>query len=101
MLLTYNQCRNQFGSDYRIQNLLKSEKLFKVQEGIYSTSNYSSIYEVISLKYPNAIFTMDSAFYVHGLTDEVPDLYCLATRRETTRIKDNRIKQSFMKDDIF
>ncbi len=101
MLLTYNQCRNQFGSDYRIQNLLKSEKLFKVQEGIYSTSNYSSIYEVISLKYPNAIFTMDSAFYAHGLTDEVPDLYCLATRRETTRIKDNRIKQSFMKDDIF
>ena len=101
MLLSYNQCRNQFGTDYKIQNLLKSEKIFKVQEGIYSTSNYTSMQEVISLKYPNAIFTMDSAFYVHGLTDEVPDLYYLATRREASRIKDERICQSFMKDNIF
>ena len=97
MLLTYSQCRNQFGTDYRIQNLLKSEKLFKVHEGIYSTDKYSSTYEFISLKYPDAIFTMDSAFYIHGLTDEIPDIYHLATRREATRIKDERIKQYFMK----
>ena len=101
MLLTYSQCRNQFGTDYRIQNLLKSEKLFKVHEGIYSTDKYSSTYEFISLKYPDAIFTMDSAFYIHGLTDEIPDIYHLATRREATRIKDERIKQYFMKDSIF
>ena len=101
MLLTYSQCRNQFGTDYRIQNLLKSEKLFKVHEGIYSTDKYSSTYEFINLKYPDAIFTMDSAFYIHGLTDEIPDIYHLATRREATRIKDERIKQYFMKDSIF
>lgn len=101
MLLTYAQCRNLFGTDYKIKNLLKSEQLFKVQEGIYSTSNYSSIYEIISLKYPDAIFTMDSAFYIHGLTDEIPDIYYLATRRESTRIKDERIRQSFLKDNIF
>ena len=101
MLLTYSQCINQFGTDYRIQNLLKSEKLFKVQEGIYSTDKYFSIQELISLKYPDAIFTMDSAFYAHGLTDEIPDIYHLATRRETTRIKDERIKQYFMKNNIF
>lgn len=101
MLLTYSQCRNQFGTDYRIQNLLKSEKLYKVQEGIYSTEKYSSPYEFISLKYPDAIFTMDSAFYAHGLTDEIPDICHLATRREATRIKDERIKQYFMKDNIF
>lgn len=101
MLLTYSQCRNQFGTDYRIQNLLKSEKLFKVHEGIYSTEKYSSPYEFISLKHPDAIFTMDSAFYAHGLTDEIPDIYHLATRREATRIKDERIKQYFMKDSIF
>lgn len=101
MLLTYAQCRNLFGTDYKIKKLLKSEQLFKVQEGIYSTSNYSSIYEIISLKYPDAIFTMDSAFYIHGLTDEIPDIYYLATRRESTRIKDERIRQSFLKDNIF
>ena len=101
MLLTYNQCRNLYGTDYKIQILLKAAKLFKVQEGIYSTNNYSSMQEVISLKYPEAVFTMNSAFYAHGLTDEIPDLYYLATRREATRIKDDRIKQCFMKDDIF
>ena len=101
MLLTYSQCRNQFGTDYKIKNLLKSEKLFKVQEGIYSTDKYSSTQEFIRLKYPDAIFTMGSAFYAHGLTDEIPDLYHLATRREATRIKDERIKQYFMKDSIF
>lgn len=101
MILTYAQCRNQFGNDYRIQNLLKTDKLFKVQEGIYSTDNYFSMPEVISIKYPDAIFTMDSAFYAHGLTDEVPDLYYLATRREASRIKDERIRQNFMKDNIF
>ena len=101
MLLTYSQCRNKFGTDYKIKNLLKSEKLFKVQEGIYSTSNYSSTQEFISIKYPDAILTMDSAFYSHGLTDVIPDIYHLATRREATRIKDERIKQYFMKDSIF
>lgn len=101
MLLTYSQCRNQFGTDYKIKNLLKSEKLFKVHKGIYSTSNYSSMYEFISLKCPDAIFTMDSAFYVYGLTDEIPDIYHLATRREVIRIKDERIKQYFIKDSIF
>ena len=101
MLLTYAQCRNQFGTDYKIQNLLKSAKLFKVQEGIYSTNNYFSLQEVISLKYPDAIFTMNSAFYAHELTDEVPDLYYLATRREASRIKDERIRQWFMQDNIF
>ncbi len=101
MLLTYAQCREQFGNDYRIQNLLKSERLFKIQEGIYSTTSYCSEQEVISFKYPDAIFTLDSAFYAHGLTDEVPDIYHLVTRREASRIKDERIKQYFMKDDIF
>lgn len=45
-------------------------------------------------------FTMDSAFYAHGLTDEIPDIYHLATRREVIRIKDERIKQYFIKDSI-
>lgn len=101
MLLTYSQCINQFGTDYKIQNLLKSEKLFKVQEGIYSTDKYTSTQELINLKYPDAILTMDSAFYAHGLTDEIPDIYHLATHREATRIKNERIKQYFIKDNIF
>ena len=57
---------------------MKSEKLFKVQEGIYSTDKDFSTQELISLKYPDAIFTMDSAFYYHNLTDVIPEKEYLA-----------------------
>ena len=42
-----------------------------------------------------------SAFFYHSLTDVIPDHYYLATKRSDTRIKDRRVHQSFMKDEIF
>ena len=39
---------------------------------------------------------MDSAFYLHGLTDVVPELVHVATPRNSTRIRDARIRQYFM-----
>ncbi len=53
------------------------------------------------MKYSKAVFTGESAFYYHGLTDVIPDFYYLATVRTDGRIKDKRVKQSFQKEDIF
>jgi len=39
---------------------------------------------------------MDSAFYLHGLTDVVPEMVHVATARNSTRIKDARVRQYFM-----
>ena len=47
------------------------------------------------------MFTGESAFYYHGLTDVIPDFYHLATVRTDGRIKDERVKQTFVKEDIF
>lgn len=47
------------------------------------------------MKYPNAIFTLNSAFYYHGLNDVIPDLYFLTTSKEITKIRDKRVKQKF------
>lgn len=47
------------------------------------------------MKYPNAIFTLNSAFYYHGLTDVIPNLYFMATSKEITRIRDKRVKQKY------
>jgi len=55
----------------------------------------------ISVKYPRAVFTGESAFYYHSLTDVIPDYYNLATVRNDSRIKDARVKQSFLKEEIF
>ena len=100
-MLNYKQCKNQYGSDYKIKKLIKTKKLFKVQDGIYSTEEYNSELGVISMKYPAAVFTMDSAFYFHALTDVIPDVNHLATKREATRIHAGNIRQYFIKDELF
>jgi len=100
-LLTYQECIDQCGSDYRLKEALKSGKIYKIEKGIYAYSPYVSELEIISAKYPDAVFTMDSALYYHGLTDEAPELYHLATHRSDARIKDNRVKQYFVKDELF
>lgn len=47
------------------------------------------------MKYSNAIFTLNSAFYYHGLTDVIPDLCFLATSKVVTKIRDKRVKQKY------
>ncbi|MDC7302231.1 type IV toxin-antitoxin system AbiEi family antitoxin domain-containing protein [Agathobacter ruminis] len=101
MLLTYQECIDKFGSDYKIKKEIADGMLFMKEKGIYSTKRNSSEIDVIMLKYPKAVYTGRSAFYYHSLTDVIPDHYYLATRRTDTRIRDSRIRQSFVKDDIF
>jgi len=48
---------------------------------------------VISIKYPNAIFALKSAFYYHGLTDVILNFYYLATPKNRKRIKDKRVNK--------
>ena len=51
--------------------------------------------EVIVKKYPDSIFTLNSAFFYHGLTDTIPSRYYLATERGKRKITDKRVKQIF------
>ena len=101
MLLTYNECLDKYGSDYQIKKEIGRGTIFRKEKGIYSTKLDTSEIDVIMLKYPKTVYTGKSAFYYHSLTDVIPDHYHLATRRTDTRIKDPRVIQSFMTDDIF
>ena len=101
MLLTYQECLDKYGSDYQLKKELGNGNLFMKEKGIYSTLRNASELDVIMLKYPKTVCTGESAFYYHSLTDVIPDHYCLATRRTDTRIKDPRVRQSFLKNDIF
>ena len=101
MLLTYQECLAQYGSDYQIKKEIGNGALFMKEKGIYSTSRNVSEIDVIMRKYPKAVCTWKSAFYYHSLTDVIPDHYYLATKRTDTRIKDPRVIQSFLKDVIF
>ncbi|MBR5349125.1 MAG: hypothetical protein IK125_07810 [Lachnospiraceae bacterium] len=101
MLLTYRECISKYGNDYQVKKEIDSGNLFLKEKGIYSTKRNISEIDVIMRKYPRTVCTGNSAFYYHSLTDVIPDFYYLATRRTDTRIKDSRIRQSFLKDDVF
>lgn len=101
MILTYKQCIKKYGSDYNIKKMMESGKLYQQEKGIYSDKQFCSMLDVITAKYPQAVFSCRSAYYYHGLTDEIPEKYYISTKRSATRIKNDKIKQSFVNDDIY
>ena len=101
MLLSYQECIDRYGSDYKLKKELASGNIFMKEKGVYSTRRNASEIDVIMRKYPKTVCTGNSAFYYHSLTDVIPGHYYLATKRTDTRIKDSRIRQSFVKDEIF
>ena len=95
MLYSYEACKETFGSDYQVKKAVMEGKLFQIEKGIYSEKEYISELQVIIFKYPKAVFTMNSAFYYHGMTDVIPDHYYLQTWRGSPKIKDSRVRQLF------
>ena len=95
MLFSYAECMKTYGSAYQIKKAVHSGKIFQIEKGIYSDEKYVSELQIIAMKYSKAIFTMNSAFYYHGLTDVIPDYYCIQTVRGASKIRDIRIKQVF------
>ena len=101
MLYTRKEISKEYNSTYQLNKALKNKIIFKIQNGIYSDEEYVNPLAVITKKYPNAIFTMDSAFYYWNLTDVIPDKFCLATKRINVRYKDEDIKQYFIEENLF
>ena len=101
MLLDYADCASQYTNAYQISQALHDKRLFRIERGIYSTTPHVSELAIIQKKYPKAIFTMDSAFYYHSLTTDIPDLYHIATPAKSARLRDTRIRQVFVADNIF
>ncbi|HAM14789.1 MAG TPA: hypothetical protein DCP91_02780 [Eggerthellaceae bacterium] len=96
MLYGYDDMLRRYGSAYQIGKAVKSGAVCKIARGLYSDERHPDPNAVACALWPQAVLTMDSAFYLHGLTDVVPDLVHVATPRNSTRIRDTRIRQYFM-----
>ncbi len=96
MVFTYGDCLERWSSDYQIKKQIDAGTLFQIEKGIYSNDSDVSTLSVLSVKYPDAIFTMDSAFYYQGLTDVIPEKYHVATDTHSARLKDERICQYYV-----
>ena len=100
-ILTRVECLERFGSDYFIEQMVQKGTLHKVGRGIYSEEKYVPEVAVLSHRYPNAVVTMRNAFYMHGLTDVIPEQYDFATTRDAAKIPDTRVKQFFVPEPLF
>lgn len=96
MLYTYNDMIGRYGSAYQIARAVDRGNLFKVARGLYSDDRHPDSAAIACALWPQAVLTMDSAYYHYGLTDVVPDLVHVATPRNATRIRDPCIRQYFM-----
>ena len=92
-MVSRSDCLKRYGSDYYIRKKLAAGELFRVDKGIYSEKENVPELALIAYKYPNAVVTMETAFYLYDLTDEIPDEYSVATKREAAPITDLRVKQ--------
>lgn len=90
-----------YNSDIEIKKAINDERLFKIDFGLYSDKKINSKLEIISKKYENYIFNSDSAFFYHGLTDNIPLKYHLAGKRGAQKIKNEDIMQTYMDDKYF
>lgn len=97
----WTSCVRELGSDYAIKKRISEGSLFRIEKGIYSENKDIPEIAIISCKYKKAVLTMRSAFYIHGLTDVIPDKYDLATGRNSAKIHDNRIRQYFVPESFF
>ena len=101
MLFSYDDCLKQYGNNYQIEKAIKQKILYKLAPGVYSDKERVSELELITFKYPTAIFTLNSAFYYYGLTDVIPEKYYLATSKDAYKISNKEVKQLFHRDDKF
>lgn len=93
MVYLYNDLLKLYKNDYQIHKALEEKKIFKIEKGIYSTKKIINPMIIYSLKYPNAVITMDSAFYYYDLTDVIPQKTYLATSYNSRVIKNDDIVQ--------
>ena len=95
MIYTFKECKEKYGTLYMINKAVKNEELYKIERGFYSDQPREPEISLISIKYPDAVFTMNSAFYYHNLTDTIPDKYFLVTDKDAATISDKRVVQKY------
>lgn len=100
MLYSRSDCIAKYGSDYQINKKVVAGELYKVEKGIFSETENVPELAVLAFKYPHAVLTMHSAFYMYDLTDVIPDEYDLATDRDATKIPEKNVKQYFLPHDF-
>ncbi|MEG1850711.1 MAG: hypothetical protein RR228_01735 [Bacilli bacterium] len=101
MVYNYKEVLNKYGNTYKLGLALNKNEIIKIEDGIYSDKEYSNEMEILTKKYPNAIFTMNNAFYFYNLTDVIPRKYYLAIQENRKKINCSNVKTVYMSKNFF
>ena len=101
MLYTYKELIEKYGTQYNVSKLITNEKLYKVDDRIYSDKEQVSKLAILAKRYPDTIVTMNSAYYYYSLTDDIPMHYYVVSKRNSTKIRDAQVIQTFEIEDTF
>lgn len=103
MIYTTKELIGKGETEYSIRNKTKKGKLVLIERGYYSDkcNNFFRNEVLVSKKYPYAIITGLSAFYIYGLTDHIPTHFYLATTQHSFPIRKGDIKQSYQESSFF
>ena len=101
MLYDWKEINKEYGYPQKVRLALGRGEIYKLGHGLYSDKPVANPFAYVAAKYPYAIITMDTAFFVYGLTDVVPDKTFLATKRNATRIIDSDVTQVYQSAEIF
>ena len=101
MIYTWEQIVNKEGSINKAYLAVDKRKYLRVAHGVYvDDSQYISELEQLFVRYPRATLTLQSAFEHYGLSDYVPDKYYLVTPYNAHTIKDDKVAQSYMDEEM-
>lgn len=100
MLLSYDEALDIYGSDYQLKKAISKHQIYKIEKGIYSDRKDPDVLALMSKKYPLAVIDHEYAFYLYNLIRTKPDKITLITPFTSSRIKDERIRQSFIQEDL-
>lgn len=101
MIYNYKEMMHKYESDYQLKNAVSKREVFYIEKGIYSDNKNVNILDILTKKYPKAIVTGDTAYYLYNLTDVIPEKFYLAFDRDDAKITDNRTVQVFVSSNIF
>ena len=101
MLYNWKEINEKYGYPRKVREAMGRGEIYRIKRGFYADKPNVNPFLLVATKYPNAIITMDTAFFIYGLTDVIPDKTHLATMRNATRINDTGVVQVFLSEKIF
>ena len=102
MIYTTKELLAKGETEYSIRIKVAKNALYLIGRGLYSDVPNPFIDEVyITKKYPHAIITDLSAFYIYDLTDHIPDNFHLSTLQHSFPIRRKDVIQSYQDPSFF